>query len=137
MLATLNAKRLGVPISVCQIENLDYLDIANEMKIGNLINKKLIAASVIFRYLLNIDISNAKTLSIGQGEVLEINVREKSLVTTKPVMELNIPHEITIGGLVRDDQVILVEGKTQILAGDMVMVFSQNASPKDLNKLFG
>ena len=52
-------------------------------------------------------------------------------------MELNIPHEITIGGLVRDDQVILVEGKTQILAGDMVMVFSQNASPKDLNKLFG
>lgn len=137
MLATLNAKRLGVPISVCQIENLDYLDIANEMKIGNLINKKLIAASVIFRYLLNIDISNAKTLSIGQGEVLEINVREKSLVTTKPVMELNIPHEITIGGLVRDDQVILVEGKTQILAGDMVMVFSQNASSKDLNKLFG
>lgn len=137
MLATLNAKRLGVPISVCQIENLDYLDIANEMKIGNLINKKLIAASVIFRYLLNIDISNAKTLSIGQGEVLEINVREKSLVTTKPVMELNLPQEITIGGLVRDDQVILVEGKTQILAGDMVMVFSQNASPKDLNKLFG
>lgn len=137
MLATLNAKRLGVPISVCQIENLDYLDIANEMKIGNLINKKLIAASVIFRYLLNIDISNAKTLSIGQGEVLEINVREKSLVTTKPVMELNIPHEITIGGLVREGQVILVEGKTQILAGDMVMVFSQNASPKDLNKLFG
>ena len=137
MLATLSAKRLGVPISVCQIENLDYLDIANEMKIGNLINKKLIAASVIFRYLLNIDISNAKTLSIGQGEVLEINVREKSLVTTKPVMELNLPQEITIGGLVRDDQVILVEGKTQILAGDMVMVFSQNASPKDLNKLFG
>lgn len=137
MLATLNAKRLGVPISVCQIENLDYLDIANEMKIGNLINKKLITASVIFRYLLNIDISNAKTLSIGQGEVLEINVREKSLVTTKPVRELNIPHEITIGGLVRDGQVILVEGKTQIVAGDMVMVFSQNASPKDLNKLFG
>ena len=52
-------------------------------------------------------------------------------------MELNIPHEITIGGLVREGQVILVEGKTQILAGDMVMVFSQNASPKDLNKLFG
>lgn len=76
-------------------------------------------------------------MSIGQGEVLEIKVRENSLVTTKPVMELNIPHEITIGGLVRDDQVILVEGKTQILAGDMVMVFSQNASSKDLNKLFG
>lgn len=137
MLATLNAKRLGIPISVCQIENLDYLDIANEMKIGNLINKKLLAASNIFRYLLNVDISNAKTLSIGQGEVLEILVRENSLVTKKSIMELHIPKEITLGGLLRGDQVLLVEGKTQIVAGDLVMVFSHNASPHDLNKLFG
>lgn len=137
MLATLNAKRLGVPISVCQIENLDYLDIANEMKIGNLINKKLITVSVIFRYLLNVDVSNAKTLSIGQGEVLEIKVRNHSLVTTKTVKDLNIPKEITIGGLMRNNQVLLVEGATQIQAGDTVMVFSQNASAKDLDKLFG
>lgn len=137
MLATLNAKRLGVPISVCQIENLDYLDIANEMKIGNLINKKLITVSVIFRYLLNVDVSNAKTLSIGQGEVLEIKVRDHSLVTTKTVKDLNIPKEITIGGLMRNNQVLLVEGATQIQAGDTVMVFSQNASAKDLDKLFG
>lgn len=137
MLATLNAKRLGVPISVCQIENIDYLDIANEMKIGNLINKKIIAASVIFRYLLNVDVSSAKTLAIGQGEVLEIKVRENSLVTKKAVMDLNIPKEITIGGLMRNNRVVLVEGKTQILPGDMVMVFSRNASIHDLNKLFG
>lgn len=137
MLATLNAKRLGVPISVCQIENLDYLDIANEMKIGNLINKKLLAASAIFRYLLNIDISSAKTLSIGQGEVLEIKVRENSLVTKCPVMNLEIPAGITFGGILRNNEVLLVEGKTQINPGDMVMVFSHNASVNDLNKLFG
>lgn len=136
MLATLNAKRLGVPTSVCQIENLDYLDIANEMKIGNLINKKLIAASAIFRYLLNVDVSSAKTLSIGQGEVLEIKVRENSLVTKAPVMELEIPDGITFGGLMRNDEVILIEGKTRINPGDMVMVFSHNASIGDLNKLF-
>ncbi|MBR8704159.1 Trk system potassium transporter TrkA [Porphyromonas levii] len=137
MLATLNAKRLGVPISVCQIENLDYIDIANEMKIGNLINKKLLAASAIFRYLLNIDISSAKTLAIGQGEVLEIKVRENSLVTKHPVVELEIPSGITFGGILRNNEVLLVEGKTQINAGDMVMVFSHNASVNDLNKLFG
>lgn len=137
MLAVLNAKRLGVPISVCQIENLDYIDIANEMRIGNLINRKLLAASNIFRYLLNIDVSNAKTLAIGQGEVLEIRVRENSLITKKPVMELNIPKEITLGGLMRGDNVMLVEGKTEIKPGDMVMAFCHNATANDLNKLFG
>lgn len=137
MLAILNAKRLGVPISVCQIENLDYIDIANEMKIGNLINKKLLAASAIFRYLLNIDVSNAKTLSIGQGEVLEIRVRENSEITKKPVMELNIPSSITLGGLMRGSEVILVEGKTWIKPSDMVMAFCHDATPGELNKLFG
>ena len=136
MLATINAKRLGVPLSVAQIENIDYLDIANEMHIGNLINKKLITAAVIYRYLLNVDLSDAKTLSIGQGDVLEIHVREKSRVTQATVSELHIPAGVTLGGLMRDGEMMLVEGKTEIVAGDTVMVFTDGRSSKEINHLF-
>lgn len=136
MMATINAKRLGVPLSVAEIENLDYLDIANEMKIGNLINKKLIAAAAIFRYLLNVDVSDAKTLSIGQGEVLEIHVREHSRVTEAEVKDLRIPIGVTIGGLLRDNKVLLVEGSTRIKAGDTVMVFTDRSNAKEINHLF-
>lgn len=136
MIATINAKRLGVPLSVAQIENLDYLDIANEMKIGNLINKKLIAAAVIFRYLLKVDVSDSKTLSIGQGEVLEIHVREHSRVTLGQVKELNIPDGVTFGGLMRGGEVMLVEGNTKIIPGDTVMLFTDRTNVREINHLF-
>lgn len=136
MLATINAKRLGVPISVAQIENLDYLDIANEMRIGNLINKKLITAAAIFRYLLKVDISDAKTLSIGQGEVLEIHVREHSRITMAMVKDLNIPEGVTLGGLMRNGEVKLIEGTTKIEPDDTVMVFTDRSRADDINTLF-
>lgn len=136
MLATLNAKRLGVPRSVAQIENIDYLDIASQMGIGNLVNKKLIAAAFIFRHLLQVDVSNAKTLAIGKGDVFEIIVSPGSRVTKKCVRELKLPTCMTLGGMMRDGKVSLVSGDTMIKAGDVVMVFSTNISISQVMKYF-
>lgn len=137
MIATLNAKRLGVPRTVAQIENIDYLDMANQMGIGNLINKKIIAAAAIFRHLLQVDISSAKTLSVGQGDVLELQVKEGSRITKDQVRHLRLPRTVTLGGLMRDGKVMLVEGNTQIQAGDSVMVFSMDTPTAQIIKFFG
>lgn len=136
MIATLNAKRLGVPRSVAQIENIDYLDMANQMGIGNLINKKLIAASAIFRHLLAVDISNAKTLSLGKGDVLEVIVKPDSKITKDLIKNIKLPKTMTLGGYMRDGVVKMVEGNTQIIAGDSVMVFSIESSTAQISKLF-
>lgn len=136
VLATLNAKRLGVPRSVAQIENIDYLDIAGQMGIGNLINKKLIAAAFIFRHLLQVDVSNAKTLSIGKGDVFEVHVNPDAKVTKKTVKDLKLPSDMTLGGVMRDGNVSLVSGDTRIQAGDVVMVFSTSASINNVMKFF-
>ncbi|MDO5036396.1 MAG: Trk system potassium transporter TrkA [Porphyromonas sp.] len=137
MLATLNAKRMGVYRSVAQIENIDYLDIAYQMGIGNLINRKLIAASSIFRYLLNADVTNAKTLTIGQNDILEVTIQEGSRLTKKPVKDLRLPRGVTFGGMMRDQEVCLVEGDTHFRAGDVVMVFSAQLSADALAKIIG
>lgn len=136
MIATLNAKRLGVPRSVAQIENIDYLEMATQMGIGNIINKKIIAASSIFRYLLRADVSSAKTLSIGLGDVLEIMVKPNSKVTRARVKELKIPRSITFGGLLRGNEVMMIDGNTQIQAGDSVMVFSYETPYTQIANLF-
>lgn len=136
MLATLNAKRMGVYRSVAQIENTDYLDIANQMGIDNLINRKLIAAASIFRYLLNMDVENAKMLTIGQSDILEIGVKEGTKLTKKPVKEMKLPQGITFGGMMRDGKVELVEGDTHFKAGDVVMIFSTQLPTEVIQKTF-
>lgn len=136
VLATLNAKRLGVPRSVAQIENIDYLDIASQMGIGTLINKKLIAAAFIFRHLLQVDVSNAKTLAVGKGDVFEIKVSPDAKVTKRTVKELKLPSDMTLGGVMREGEVSLVSGDTRIQSGDVVMVFSTNMSINSVMKYF-
>lgn len=135
MLATLNAKRMGVYRSVAQIENIDYLEIANQMGIGNLINRKLIAAASIFRYLLNADNANAKTLTLGQSDVLEVTIKEGSKLTKHKVSEMKLPSGVTFGGLMRGENVTLVSGETHFQAGDVVMIFSSRIRANEMGKL--
>lgn len=136
MIATLNAKRLGVPRSVAQIENTDYLEMADQMGIGNLINKKLIAASAIYRHLLAVDISNAKTLSLGRGDVLEIIVKPGSKITKDIIKNIKLPKTITLGGYMRNGVVKMVDGNTQILPGDSIMVFTYETPTYQITKYF-
>lgn len=136
MIATMNAKHLGVPRTVAEIENVDYLDIASQLGIGNIINKKILAAGKIIRHLHRIDISDAKTMAVGHGDVLEIVITEGSAVTKAPIMELKIPRSITLGGYLREGEVHLVEGHTVLRPGDTVLVFNINASDQELDDLF-
>lgn len=136
MLATVAAKRMGVYRTVARIENIDYLDIAVQMDIGNLINKKLLAAASIFRHLLNIDISNVKCLSIGQADVLEIVATPSSKITKVAVKDLKLPKGITLGGLLRDGEAHLIHGNTVIMPKDVVMVFCVDTPMSRIKSLF-
>ena len=122
-LAVMTAKKYGVYRTVAQIENIDYLEMAEEMDIGNLINKKLLAAGTIYRHLLNIDVSNVKCLSVAKGDVLEVVAHESSRITKKAVKQLNLPKGVTLGGLLRNGQVEMITGDTIIQPEDVVMVF--------------
>jgi len=63
------AKRLGVFKTIAKIENIDYIQLAESMDIGSVINKKLIAASHIYQFLLDADVSNVKCLTT---EILDL-----------------------------------------------------------------
>jgi trk system potassium uptake protein TrkA len=68
--------------------------------------------------------------------VAEFTAQQGSEVTRKPVKDLKMPSNTTIGGLVRDDVGMLVSGNTQIEAGDSVMVFCHGLNMKKIEKFF-
>ena len=69
-------------------------------------------------------------------DVAEFIAKEGSKVTKKPVKDLGMPIGVTIGGLVRKDEGMLVSGNTQIEPGDSVMVFCHNINMKKIEKYF-
>ena len=136
ILACLTAKRMGVRKTVAMVENLDYVEMAESLDIGTIINKKNVAASHIYQMMLDGDVSNVRSLMMVDSDVAEFIAAEGSKVTKKQVKDLGLPFGVTIGGLVRDDQGILVNGNTQIQAGDSVMVFCHEHNLKKMEKYF-
>lgn len=136
ILACLTAKRLGVRKTVAMVENIDYVNMAESLDIGTIINKKAIAASSIYQLMLDADVMNVTFLMSANADVAEFIPKEGSRVTEKPVKDLKLPQGITIGGLVRNGVGMLVSGNTQIQAGDSVVVFCHNVNMKKLEKLF-
>jgi trk system potassium uptake protein TrkA len=136
ILACLTAKRLGVRKTVAMVENLDYVKMAEELDIGTIINKMTIAASHIFQMLLEADVDNLRSLMLVDSEVAEFTASEGSRVTKKLVKELGLPTGATIGGLVRNGVGMLVNGNSQIEAGDSVMVFCHETKLNTIEKFF-
>lgn len=136
ILACLTAKRLGVRKTVAMVENIDYISMAESLDIGTIINKKAIAASRIYQMMLDANVMNVTFLMSANADVAEFIPTAGSKITQKPVKDLGLPQGMTIGGLVRDGEGMLVSGNTQIMAGDSVMVFCHNVNMKKIEKFF-
>ena len=136
ILACLTAKKMGVRKTIAMVENLDYVTMAESLDIGTIINKKTIAASHIYQMLLEADVDNLRSLMMVDSEVAEFTAAEGSKVTKKPVKDLGLPFGMTIGGLVRNGVGMLVNGNSQIEAGDSVMVFCHEQKLNNIEKFF-
>jgi trk system potassium uptake protein TrkA len=136
ILACLNAKRMGVRKTVAMVENLDYVSMAENLDIGTIINKKTIAASHIYQLMLDADVTNVKCLTLANADVAEFVAKKDSKVTQRKVKDLGLPKGVTIGGLVRDGEGMLVSGDTLIKEGDSVVVFCIELMIKKIEKFF-
>ncbi|KAA6303655.1 MAG: Trk system potassium uptake protein TrkA [Candidatus Ordinivivax streblomastigis] len=123
ILACVASKNFGVAKTIAEVENLDYIQMAEKLDIGSIINKKLIASSHIYRFLLQADVSTVKCLAFANAEVAELVARSGAKVTKKAVKDLRLPHDMTLGGLIRDGKAEIIDGNTHIQAGDHVLVF--------------
>lgn len=136
ILGCIMAKQHGVKKIIAEVENIDYIAMAERFDIGTVINKKLLAASKIYELLLMADASNIKCLTFSNANVGEVIAKPNSKVTKKLIKDLKLSSDITFGALIRDGKPMLIDGDTQIMPGDHVMVFFMNKSLKTIESYF-
>lgn len=136
ILSCLTAKEFGVPKTIADVENLQFVSQAENLNIGTIINKKLLASSHIFKILLDADESNAKCLALADSEVAEMFVKHGARITKAPVKDLHLPFGMTLAAMVRDDECSLVGGNTHIQGGDYVVVVCLSGTISKIEKWF-
>ncbi|MHB9055740.1 MAG: Trk system potassium transporter TrkA [Paludibacteraceae bacterium] len=136
ILACLEAKRLGVKKTVAEVENIDYIQLAEELDIGTVINKKMIAASYIYQLTLDADVLDVQSLTSADAEVVEFLAKANSKITKSQIKNIRLPENVNIGGIVRDGIGSIAFGNTQILPGDYVIVFCVSSAIRKVESLF-
>ncbi|RMD50021.1 MAG: Trk system potassium transporter TrkA [Ignavibacteria bacterium] len=136
IITCLMAKHLGVPKTIALVENVDYLALTQTIGLDSLINKKLLAANNISRFIRRANIVTIATLHGIDADAVEYVAKEKSAITKKPIKKLSFPNGVIIGGYVRGEKGEIVTGDTQIEPGDKVVVFGLPESIKKAEKLF-
>lgn len=136
ILSCLTAKEFGVGKTIAEVEDIQFISEAENLNIGTIINKKLLASSKIFQILLDADINSSKCMTLADAEVAEIEAKPKSKITKGAVKDLSLSHDMTIAGLIRDGKGMLVNGNTIIQPGDHVVVFCLSGAIHKIEKLF-
>lgn len=136
ILTCLHARKLGVKRTIALVENIEYIDIAQNTGIDTIINKKLITASVINLYTMEAKVTTVKCLNGINADVIEVVAMPKSTVTKKPLKKLILPNGSIIGGIIRGEESFIAIGDFQLEAGDKAVVFAIPSALHKINKLF-
>ncbi|MGB4577402.1 MAG: Trk system potassium transporter TrkA [Paludibacter sp.] len=136
ILACMAAKRLGVKKTIAEVENNDYIMLAESMDIGTVINKKMIAASYIYQLTLDADVLNVRSLSSADAEVVEFVAKPGSKITRSKIKDLRLPDQVNIGGFVRNGVGSIVNGNTVIMPHDHVIVFCVSSAIRKMENYF-
>ncbi|MCK5638553.1 MAG: Trk system potassium transporter TrkA [Flavobacteriaceae bacterium] len=128
----LAAKSKGVKRTIALVQNVDYFNLSKNIGIDTLINKKLLAANNIFRYIRKGEVLEMTFLNNINAEILEFKAHENSKITKKKIKDLKFPRNAIIGGVIRDDVGIIALGDFQIQKDDKVVVC---CFPKTISKV--
>jgi trk system potassium uptake protein TrkA len=136
IITCLMAKHLGVKKAIALVDKVDYIPLTQTIGLDSLINKKIIAANNISRFIRKSEVLALSTIEGIDAEILEYVAQQDSKVTKKPIKDLNFPKEAIIGGIVRGEESIIAVGDTKIQNGDKVVVFALPGGVKKTENFF-
>jgi trk system potassium uptake protein TrkA len=136
IMSCLVAKSRGVKKTIALVENMDYYQLSHSIGIDTLINKKLLAANNIFRYIRRGEVVAMTKLSNMNAELLEFVVNSKSKITKKRIKDLDFPRSAIIGGVIREGKGLIPLGDFKVQVGDRVVVCCLPRSIAKVEKFF-
>ena len=136
VLTCLHARKLGIKRTIALVENTGFINISQNIGIDTIINKKLITASYIARFIVKGDAVSSKWLSGTNAELIEFLVGRRSAATRHSIKDLHLPNGATIGGIIRGNETILPSRDTQLQENDRVVVFTLPKVMDRVGRLF-
>ncbi len=114
----------------------NYSLLQSSLKIDDLIDPRKTTVSSILKHIHKGTIENAYTILNGDYEVIEAEIIETSELINKQLKESNLPTEIKIGAILRDDQVIIPRSNFIFKKNDSVVLLAKKDQLQTVESMF-
>ncbi len=140
IMSSLLAKRLGASKVVTLIANMAYVDLVQGGEIDIALSPQQISVGSLLKHVRRGEFSNVYSLRRGAAEAVEVIAHgdeKTSKVVGKSLGDITLPEGVTIGCIVRGDEVIIAHKHVVIESDDHVIVFLVDKnSIREVEKLF-
>ncbi len=118
------------------INKPNYSLLQNSLKIDDLIDPRMNTVSSILKHIHKGTIETAYTIMNGEYEVIEAEIIETSELINKELKNSNLPEEIRIGAVLRDDKVIIPRSDFVFQKDDKVVFLAKKDSISVVENIF-
>jgi len=136
LVTCLMAKHLGVRKTVALLSKTAYVPISQAIGLDAAVSQKLAVSREILRFLRGRHVLSVATVYGLNAEILEIEAKPRAPIVRKPLKALKLPRGVLIGALLRNGQVEIATGDTQIQEGDRAIVFVTPDQLVEVERLF-
>lgn len=136
IITSLSAKNHGVYKTIAHVDTREYIHISHSIGVDSLINKKLVAANHITRFLRKGNVESVSSIYGVDAEFIEYEIQKNSRLTKKALKNLRFPETALVAGVIRGEDVFIPDGDFILNIKDKAIVFALPSAKPALEKLF-
>lgn len=136
IITSLSAKNHGVYKTIAHVDTREYIHISHSIGVDSLINKKLVAANEISRYLKKGTVDAVSGIYGVDAEFIQYSVCKTNRLTKHPIKDLHFPDSALVAGVIRGEEVYIPDGDFKLQIYDKAIVFALPEAKVTLDKLF-
>lgn len=136
IVTSLMAEHLGVYKTISLVDNVNYTHISQNIGVDTIINKKLIAANNIFRFVRKGKVEAIASLHGVDAELIEFKIHKKNRVCKNCLGDLHLPQNSVVAGVIRGEKSFIPNGDFVCEIDDKVVVFALPEAIHQVEEIF-
>lgn len=137
ILASLLAKKAGASHGVAIVSNPSYVEIINDDHLlDRAVSPYLTTINAILRFMRGTNIRAVNLLHDVPGELLEVVLKPGGRWDGKSIKDIKLSKRAVIAALLREADVIVATGDTQLQGNDRLVIFAPAGSTKKVEAVF-
>ncbi len=136
IITSLLTRHLGVRRTITMVSNSVYMPLISSIGLDVAVDKRLITANAIARFIHRGQVVSVATLRGIEAEAIELVAKKGSKITKKNLRDIKFPDGAIVGAVTRKGEVFVPVGTSSVEANDKVVVFALPRAVANVEKMF-